>query len=192
MPTTGRVTDSVEGSGNASPRVDRIGFARGIEVGAVAGFLNDGERAIDGGRILVRLNTRRSKANLFDVQSFACQRLAYPAYACAAVHPVNPQCEFRHSLSPVWIDDSCRGKMQSVSQLTERLDLARTRETAGLSAWCRERGSTRSAPCPWRRSNAAARTQCVHRRAVVCDTGWFRPCWTLLPPTCRAVRARSR
>lgn len=124
MPRTGSVTDSVEGSANASPRVDRTGFARGIKVSPVAGFLNHSQGAIDGWRILVRFDASRAKAYLFHIQSFGCERLAYPAHACAAMHSVNPQYEFRHSLSPVWIDDSCRGRMQSVSQLTKRLDLA--------------------------------------------------------------------
>jgi len=96
MPSTGSVTDSVADSGNVLPRVGWSGFARRIEVGLKAGFLDDSNRAFDRRRILVDFDPGRSYANLFCVQAVGRKSLANAAHAGPAMHSINPQCEIRH------------------------------------------------------------------------------------------------
>lgn len=115
MPSTGRFTDSVGGSATRSPRL-----SSGIEMGAVAGLLNDRQCAIHRRWILVRRDAGRSHTNFLHVQTFASQRLAHPSNTRPAMHSVNMQCEFRHN-SPVCIDDSREVKMQAGLRVAKRV-----------------------------------------------------------------------
>ena len=71
-------------------------FRARIQVGVVAGFLNNRESAIHRRRVLVRLNPGGAHPNLFYPQSFAGQRLAYAPDTRSAMHSIDTQYKFCH------------------------------------------------------------------------------------------------